>query len=196
MAKIRAYCPDCHYPASVCICVAIRTISPRQKIIILQHPTEVKHAKNTTKLISLCVPKVTVLTGEQPGHFSDLVKQTWQNPDRFALIYPSTESKALEQNLASFYPPNDLTLILIDATWRKAYKIWQLNTWLQEIPNWHFAEPPVSLYRIRKTRLQGGLSTLEALAHTLRLTEKIDCRPLIDCFEAMQTKVFALSARS
>lgn len=193
MQAVRKYCPGCHYPASVCICHAIRTIDTRQKIIILQHPTEAKHAKNTTRLISLCIPNVTVLLGEHPDHFSTLATQVNLTPARFALIYPSTNSNAFEQNLPLFYAPNNLTLILLDATWRKAYRIWQQNAWLLKIPSWHFAHPPASQYRIRKTQIPGGISTLEALAYTLRLSENIDCQPLMACFEVMQNKVFGLS---
>lgn len=193
MATTRKYCPGCHYPATVCICDTLHTLSARQKIIILQHPAEVRHAKNTTRLITLCMPDVTVLRGEQPDSFSELIKQSIRNPDRFALIYPSANSKALEDHTQQFALPNQKTLIFIDATWRKAFKIWQLNPWLQSLPPWHFAAPPASKYRIRKTSVENGLSTLEALAYTLSLTEKLDCQPLLNSFAAMQDKVFSFT---
>lgn len=192
MATTRTYCPGCHYPATVCICDTLQPLSARQNIIILQHPGEVKHAKNTTRLISLCMPDVTVLRGEGPDRFSELIKQSSNTPDDYALIYPSASSKALEDHSAQFALPNQKTLILIDATWRKAFKIWQLNPWLRALPSWHFAAPPASKYRIRKTSVANGLSTLEALAYTLSLTEKLDCQPLLQSFTAMQDKVFSL----
>ncbi|MFT6899556.1 MAG: DTW domain-containing protein YfiP [Paraglaciecola sp.] len=193
MAATRRYCPGCHYPATVCICDALHTLKARQKIIILQHPGEVKHAKNTTRLITLCMPDITVLRGEQPDSFSQLIKQCGKTPDRFALFYPSTSSKAVEDHSHQFALPNQKTLIFIDATWRKAFKIWQLNPWLRALPQWHFAAPPASSYRIRKTSVDNGLSTLEALAYTLSITEKLDCQPLLQSFAAMQEKVFSLA---
>ncbi|MFQ3196746.1 MAG: DTW domain-containing protein YfiP [Paraglaciecola sp.] len=193
MASTRRYCPGCHYPARVCICDAVHTFKARQKIIILQHPVEAKHAKNTTRLITLCMPDVTVLCGEHPHSFSELIKKCSANPDHFALIYPSSSSKALENHSQQFALPKQKTLIFIDATWRKAFKIWQLNPWLSTLPQWHFAAPPASKYTIRKTSVDNGLSTLEALAYTLNITEKLDCHPLLQSFLAMQDKVFSLA---
>jgi DTW domain-containing protein YfiP len=193
VATTRIYCTGCHYPATVCICEALSTLSARQEIIILQHPAESKHAKNTARLITLCMPSVTVLCGEQSTSFSELINQCSKDPHRFALIYPSTSSKALEDHPQQFALPNQKTLIFIDATWRKAFKIWQLNPWLKAIPQWHFATPPATKYRIRKTSVDNGLSTLEALAYTLSVTEKLDCQPLLQSFAAMQDKVFSLA---
>ncbi|MEI8650011.1 DTW domain-containing protein [Paraglaciecola sp. Hal342] len=50
----RVICHHCDYPQSVCICDLLCTVCSEQKVIILQHLSEVNHAKNSAKLIQLC----------------------------------------------------------------------------------------------------------------------------------------------
>jgi DTW domain-containing protein YfiP len=186
----RIKCHHCEYPQSVCICDLLCTVCSTQKIIILQHPSEAKHAKNSAKLIHLCVPNSEIWVGETPEDFSPLIDWVNSQKESACLVYPSENSKPLEKktNQERNAPP---AFILLDATWRKAYKLWKMNPWLHSLPAWHFDQPPASLYKIRKTSVTAGLSTLEALAYTLQLTQNIDNSPMLRTFIQMQERVFA-----
>lgn len=186
----RVICHHCDYPQSVCICDLLCSVHSAQKIIILQHPSEVNHAKNSAKLIQLCVPNSEIWVGENPEDFSRLISWISAQQESACLVYPNDNSKPLETTISRerCAPP---ALILLDATWRKAYKLWMNNPWLHTLPAWHFIHPPKSLYRIRKTSVTGGLSTLEALAYTLHFTQGIDTTPLLSTFTQMQERVFA-----
>lgn len=186
----RTMCLNCHYPQSVCICDALCTVTSAQKVIILQHPSEVKHAKSSVKLIRLCVPNSEIWIGETPGDFAQLIINLKTQRNQVCVIYPNQNSVPLE-SINEKQNSNITSIILLDATWRKAYKIWQLNPWLQHLPSWHFAIPPQSEYKIRKTSVSSGLSTLEALAHTLYITQGLDKAPLLTTFTRMQQRVFA-----
>ncbi|ABG42791.1 DTW domain containing protein [Paraglaciecola sp. T6c] len=186
----RAICRRCDYPLSVCICDLLCEVISSQRIIILQHPSEAQHAKNSAKLVKLCIPESEIWLGESAEDFSHLQRGIKTRGGKVAVVYPNDDSVALE-SLTKKQRTSIDTLILIDATWRKAYKIWQLNPWLKQYSSWHFAKPPASQYVIRKTSIEGGLSTLEALAHALTLTQEIDTSELVTTFDEMQNRVFA-----
>lgn len=183
----RPYCPRCQYPLSVCLCDSVCQLECEQAIIILQHPKETKHSKNTGRLVSLCHQKCQLLIGEQPADFAHLQEAVERESNQYALFYPSHKSSDFEVNFATLRPKPQ-KLIFIDATWRKAYRIFQLNPWLKKISNWHFSSPPEGRYRIRKTSVDKGLSSLEAVAYALALGYQVNTSPLLAVFEALQAK--------
>lgn len=155
----------------------------RQRIYILQHPKEAQHAKNTVRLLSLCLEHIEIFIGEHPDDFAALRSQVEQQPQTFQVFYPHQNSQSFEARFTVRAPTN---LIFIDATWRKAFRMWQLNPWLHLCHGWHFETPPASRYAIRQTRIEGGISTLEAVAYALEQGFGEDATPLMQAFEAMQ----------
>lgn len=184
----RAYCSHCDYPQNVCICAAIQPLKCQQHIVVLQHPSEVRQAKNSARLLPLCLPQVSIFVGENSEDLAPA--QHWLKQPLHAnsacVFYPNPQSLALENKLNSYTQQHFTTLVFIDATWRKAYKMWQLNPWLQNLPSWHFASPPTGNYRIRKTNLNHALSTLEAVAYALQTGHKAEVAPLHQLFNHMQ----------
>lgn len=184
----RRYCQDCHYPQSVCICDQIEKIATDIRIVVLQHPSEARHAKNSVRLLPLCLPQVSVYQGESSDDFASLRQELASSSSPLALFYPSTGSTGLESGFAGYVSHPPQTLLFIDATWRKAYKMWQLNPWLRQLKSWHFEHPPQSQYRIRKTSVAGGLSTLEAVAYALETGHQVETAPLLSLFNTMQSR--------
>lgn len=162
------------------------------KVIILQHPSEVEHAKNTVKLLCLSLPQTKVVVGETAEDFAELQEELLLSKRKVYLVYPSENS----QNAASSAVPSDCTILLIDGTWRKAFKMLQLNPWLLALPALHIEFEGVSQYRIRKAKRSDSLSTLEATAYTLQAIDgALDISPLFDVFDAMvQHKLNAMPA--
>ncbi|MFT4814065.1 MAG: DTW domain-containing protein YfiP [Paracoccaceae bacterium] len=186
----RKICSACQYPVVVCVCSVITQMAVDVEIIILQHPSEKNRAKNTVRLISLVVPEAKVVVGERAADFEQ-IKQRLVDAEsagaRVAVLFPSPESTILSENLE---PASNIihTLILIDGTWRKAKKMWQLNPWLWTLAVFRLEAGFKSRYRIRKGSEAGGLSTLEAAALALEIVEDADTEPLYKAFEAMQDK--------
>ena len=181
----RDYCKKCQYPLATCVCDHLSLIDSPSKIILLQHPREVKHAKNTGRLVQLAMPTTEVLVGEEPQDFADLITRVNRSPNKFALVYPSPQSRSIE----SWSTTNKLTaeyLIFIDSTWRKAYKMFMQNPWLLTVQHWHFERPPESQYEIRKTAINHGRSTLEAVSYCLQTLHQTDTKGLFVLFEKMQ----------
>ncbi|MDF2179703.1 DTW domain-containing protein [Aliiglaciecola sp. CAU 1673] len=160
----RQYCEKCHYPQSVCLCNQVRGIDNKVRVIVLQHPSEVNVAKNTVRLLALSLKHIDVYVGETADDFQIAYAQCLEKRATTAVLYPSADSLALGRNRPTQL--NIEQLILIDGTWRKAYKIWKLNPWLQDFICWHLDSPPKSQY-LRKTRQEHALSTLEACSEAL-----------------------------
>ena len=156
---------------------------------ILQHPSEQKAAKNTARLVTLCMPKANIWVGENAGDFSELQTQLLAETRPIAVLYPGTGSQPLEtvikQQKSSQQPAQALRLLFLDGTWKKAYKLWQLNPWLQQYPQISI-EATTSQYHIRKAPKAHYLSTLEAVAICLQKAEHCNVQPLYDCLHQMQ----------
>jgi DTW domain-containing protein YfiP len=190
----RQVCKKCSYPQSTCLCVWVSPITAPLNIIILQHPKEAKHAKNTVKLLTLGLEHVSVLLGETPQDWAELAEKVSSEPQNYCLVYPHEQSISIETVSSpaqkSQHFPAKHNVIFIDASWRKALKIWHLNPWLQQCASWHFSTPPENQYHIRRTTQENSLSTLESVVYVLEHTHKVNCKPLTTLFSKMQQKCF------
>ncbi len=186
-APMRAYCPICRYPQTACLCGSIRPISPKTRLIVLQHPSEVEHQKNSVRVLSLVIPNTEVFVGESTADFAALQQQLALSVRPIYLVYPCERSRSADSlSLENSSSAADCVLLLIDGTWRKAFKILQLNPWLHQYPALHLPEGYGSRYRIRKASRSDSLSTLEAAAYMLSaLDADLDVQPLLAAFDAM-----------
>jgi DTW domain-containing protein YfiP len=192
----RLICEHCGYPQVTCLCSWVTPINSPIKIIILQHPTEAKHAKNTVRLLALGLNNIKILQGETANDFTELSKLVMHSTQQYHVCYPHAKSIAIETlktpAVSIQTQPLSLghTLILIDASWRKALKMWHLNPWLHSLNSWHFANPPNNQYQIRHTTQKNSLSTLESVCYVLELIHNVDCSSMYLLFEQMQAQCF------
>lgn len=179
----RSICLQCSYPVDTCICLAVKQLSVPLTIHILQHPSEQKVAKNTARLIKLVIPQTQLNVGESESDFETLKGQL--DATSSLLIYPCEDNQVVikEGCRAKITLPRDL--VLIDATWRKAKKIYALNPWLQQLPSARIEPMGKTRYAIRHSRLEGSLSTIEALMIGLNGITNVDTEPLSRVFQAM-----------
>ncbi|GAA5134395.1 tRNA-uridine aminocarboxypropyltransferase [Thalassotalea piscium] len=156
------------------------------EIIILQHPSEVKQSKATVPLLAGSLAKCHVFTGENFDTNESLQQLIAKYSNSVALLYPSEFAQVLANNENSSCLKGIRCLILLDGTWKKAYRIYQLNTFLHQMPHWVLPDIYKGKYQIRKTTKLGGLSTLEACCYALTTLENGNERykPLLDNFVA------------
>ncbi|RKF14297.1 DTW domain-containing protein [Alginatibacterium sediminis] len=174
----RAYCDSCRSAQRLCFCDQFSSQVHRHSVTIIQHPDEAKHAKGSAWMCERVLDKCQIIVGEQAADFQELATLVASQEQHWALLYPSEFSKGLVNYNA--YDVNKHAeqksklpehWIIIDATWRKAYKMLQLNPWLHAIPHFHFENAPPSAYTIRKAPSEHHLSTLEAVALLLENIE-------------------------
>lgn len=187
----RARCAACLRAASACICAFVRPLPSRAELLILQHPLEVGNAKNSARLLHLCLPASRLVVGEafDPYELETLLHADGRTP---LLLYPDTTGDAslgiapppeLDGGLLAH--PERVRLVVLDGTWRKSRKMLYINTPLQRLARLALLDVPPSIYRIRKAHAAHQLSTLEAAALALaRLEGDLAwCAPLLDAFD-------------
>lgn len=193
IANRREMCTRCQYPIKTCVCSALSCIENQSKIIVLQDKNEVSNAKNTARLLALLLTNFSIIKSDDLASMKQLQDDCVNHPTSFALFFPSNNSSAFESQFATLQKNNDTppspikNLLFIDGTWRKAKRLYLSNEWLQSLPSFHFNEQLDGRYRIRKTSIDNGLSTLEAVAHVLSRTDGVTNKPFYDLFEKMQS---------
>lgn len=96
------------------------------------------------------------------------------------LLYPSDRARILDTDFVkkNFQIDRDINsrqkyrLFLIDATWKKAYRMYMLSKNLHCIPHLVLPEGIEGKYSLRKTKKENALSTLEAAVHALSILEQ------------------------
>ncbi len=168
-ATKRRGCAHCLRPNSACICQWVSPVAHATEVLILQHPLEVRHAKNSGRLLHLSLPGSRILVGER------LDAREWDSalvePKYTVLLYPVTpqagQAPAHSPDPIQMKDPTRVRLVVLDATWRKSRKMLHLNPALQQLPRLALDAVPSSRYLIRKAHKPGQLSTLEATCAAL-----------------------------
>jgi DTW domain-containing protein YfiP len=163
----RPHCPVCLRPQATCICRSIAPLATRASLLILQHPLETANAKGSARLLHLCLPGSALVAGEQfePAALGALLHAEGRRP---LLLYPGAPDDAAAPEAA----PEQLRLVVLDATWRKSRKMLHLNPMLAALPRLSLRAMPASHYRIRKAHAPDQLSCFEAAAYGLMQLER------------------------
>lgn len=163
----RIHCERCLRPQSHCLCPSIPSLESRTRVVLLQHPDEVRHALNTARLAALGLRNAELRVGEV---FDDLPALFATPGYRVALLFPGEEAQPLRA-YAEDPDPRPWLLIVPDGTWRKARKLLYLNPLLESLPRVTLAEVLPSRYRLRKAPEEGALATIEAVTQALNVLE-------------------------
>jgi DTW domain-containing protein YfiP len=165
------FCFGCGLPRRACGCGGVEPILAAPPLVILRHPRERGRTLSTVSLIKQRYPSILVKDGEL---FSPL------RVPYPVLVFPG----AAGPGDAPAAPAPERTLILIDASWRKAKRILHRNSWLQALPRLDLKPDQGSDYRLRKVPAPDALSTVEAVAEVL---DDPSLRVLFGCFMDRQT---------
>lgn len=198
----RATCGACLRPQSACVCAAVARVETPVELLVLLHPLEAGNAKNSGRLLHLCVPGSRIEVGEafDPAALEEMLHAGGRVP---LLLYPPTPAQAgvaqppgLDRALLS--SPQRLRLVVLDATWRKSRKMLYLNPALQKLPRLALSEVPASAYRIRKAHAPHQLSTFEAAAYALRQVtcDEQACQTLLMAFDNFVAQQAAFANRA
>lgn len=179
----RARCINCLRPAGYCLCHLIPRLPNCTHLLVMQHPSEQKHALNTGRMLALGLVHADLLIAESlaahPHWLSALADPQWRNE----LLFPGEHVPVLGPQSADKRPRR---LVLLDGTWRKARKLLHLNPALQALPRVGLPDGLQSRYRLRKVPAQGALSSVEAGAEALRLLEpELAVEQLLVPFDAL-----------
>ncbi len=179
----REVCYTCRRAKVACLCKRIEKQTNRISVTVLQHPDEVNNPKGSAIIAKLGLKEYQCWVGEdftQHRGLSELLKTV---ADDVLLLYPAEQAEVLLAGRAEQVKH----LLIIDATWRKARRIWECNPQLKLLRCAKLAADRSSNYRIRKVPQAGYLSTIESVVEALRVLEgKADAyQPLLQLFDEM-----------
>lgn len=194
----RAVCNHCNRPQKVCICEFIEPVQNRVEIGVLQHPSEVAQIKGTAIIAQLALSHCHLWVGEGLCDLPEL--QAWLNNGvQTLLLYPPTDEQ--ESGIeCQLFKPTDLNfeqapfkVLVLDGTWRKTYKMMQLNPELKALNRIGLEPTNPSAYKVRKQKDESSLSTIEAIAELLAQIEghAEPFKGLLNAFNKIQNQQMA-----
>ncbi|MEZ8823408.1 tRNA-uridine aminocarboxypropyltransferase [Vibrio amylolyticus] len=194
------YCSQCGKSHKACICRWIESLSSNVELIILQHATESNRPMGTAKILTLSLDNSYCFVGEDFSQHSTLNALLSDSAYSHFIMYPCehsqcvsslvlNESEVMERELngkEEALKSQKIRIILLDGTWKKAYKMWQLSENLHSLPMIHLPKELKGNYRIRKAPTDNSLSTVEAGYHVLSILQpELDFSPLQTAFNNM-----------
>ncbi|MFN0252081.1 MAG: tRNA-uridine aminocarboxypropyltransferase [Kofleriaceae bacterium] len=170
-------CPRCLFQQRVCLCASIPIVETRTRVVIVRHHLERHRSSNTGRIAHFALPNSVIVDhGGQlgPAVLPSLVG-AW-------LVYPAGEP-TLESPV-----PAPSQLVFLDATWSQARRMYRKLGALRGLPILRLPDVPAPVGRLRESPEPGFVSTIEAIAHALRLCEGEDVATPLE-------KVFQLAVR-
>ncbi len=164
-----ARCPRCWFVGASCVCAAVETVPTRTRVVIVRHRLERWRSSNTGRLANLVLPNSEIVPYGDDG---DVAAQRLPAlADGAWLVFP--EGAGVE----CLPPPR--TLIVLDATWSQARRMYRKLPAVRGLPVLKLAGGAVAPARLR-----------EAIAAALRAVEGAEQAAL-----ALE-RVFAEAVRS
>ncbi|KAL2725651.1 tRNA-uridine aminocarboxypropyltransferase 2 isoform X1 [Vespula squamosa] len=174
--EARDKCIQCKRPVAVCWCPGLpkQRLCPKSRIIILQHPAEVKRCLRTAPMLALGLEdgKCMTFRGKKfplPKH--EGLAEILNDKDTI-LLYPSPGAMALNKlDPVGTNGQRPYNLVLLDGTWPQAKAIYHASPALYLLRAYKLVGAPASEYVIRTQPTEGCLSTLETGALALSILE-------------------------
>lgn len=176
----RAFCSKCNKAFSACICASICALDNHHFLHILQDPSEQNKAIGTARILALSLSQVKLTIG-------DTFDAADFDLDNTFLVFPTEQARTVAGLRQDQKINANTQFILLDGSWKKAYKLLMSNPFLQALPKVIINIENKSTYRIRKSPKEEGLSTVEAGYYLLSELENNADKfiPLLTVFNKM-----------
>lgn len=182
-------CPRCEKPPGLCVCEAIRELSTRLHVLILQHPQEPDKELGSARLTHLSLPNSTLRVGLSWPNLKKALGRpdtAGIQPSRWLVLYLGSGLKATGSSrpeaglhlVSKAGAPLPISaaeaaaeldgIVLLDGTWSQAKALWWRNAWLLKLKRGILVPRRKSLYgELRREPRKEALSTIESAAETL-----------------------------
>jgi len=155
-------CDRCLLQRRLCVCAEIPRIETRTRVVILRHVAERWRSSNSGRVAAMALANSVIVDHGAQGATTDdrelRAPGTW-------LVYPEGEPAR-----AAPVPPPE-RLVFVDATWHQARRMRQRMLGLRGLPILHLPVDVIPVARLRESPGGTRVSTIEAIAHALRLVE-------------------------
>jgi len=153
-------CPRCLFQQRVCLCADVPVVATRTRVVIVRHHLERHRSSNSGRLAHLALPNSELVDHGGIGGPAVLppLDGAW-------LLYPEGEPTTAPPD------PAPRQLIVLDATWSQARRMYRKLGALRGLPMLRLPEAPMPAARLRASPAPDRVSTIEAIARALRLLE-------------------------
>lgn len=133
-------------------------VETRTRVVIVRHHLERWRSSNTGRLAHLALPN-----SELVEHGGDAGPARLPELAGAVLLFPQGDTAAPSP------PPS--TLVVLDATWSQARRMYRKLDALRGLPVWQLPIGRPAAARLREAPSPDRVSTIEAIAHALRMLE-------------------------
>lgn len=166
-------CQFCLMAQTACFCHARNPQPLPIELILLYHRDEIHKPTNSGRLIADLFPEQThafLWSRKEPD--SALIELLQEKDRQIILLFPDKENKNTQYN-ATENIDNDITkkvtLILLDATWKQASKMFHLSQWLREFPCMSINVEKQKAFLVRHAKHDMQFATAEVTAMALNV---------------------------
>ena len=173
ITRICENCSKCGLPIITCICKSIKEVETKAKFVILSSEKEVYRNTNTANLLKQINTKSTEIIiwkrGEIPSSILSYINNDIYN---VYLVFPIM-NKEMEIRKAKYNKDNNTPVfIIVDGTWREAWKIIRKSDYLKNLPILSLVTNRVSKFTLRRGQEEGNLCTIEAAMELLKINDE------------------------
>lgn len=168
--QLGQYCPACHLRKIACLCARRPVLQSRAKFFLLVHERELAKTTNTGHLV------VNAFAGaeygiwsrvEPPKRLLSLIDDGAYEP---LVVFPADAVSASVTDVStipSHRSAKSPLLILLDATWQQASKMYRQSSYLAGLSLLSLQPQQASRYGLRRNQGDGHLSTVEVVIEIL-----------------------------
>lgn len=156
---LSGHCTRCLLQHEICVCALLPRIETRTEFVLIRHVTELLLTSNTGRFAALSLPNSRLLSY---GGGPEFDVAPLREPGT-ALLYCSGPPRSLP-----FVPRR---LIVLDGSFRQARRMYKRVPELRDLPELTLPAPRITPTRLRTPTLEGGMSTIEAVAAALAQLE-------------------------
>lgn len=168
-------CPLCRVPAVSCICAQRPTARTRAGFCLLMHTSEPLKPSNTGWLVADVVPDTHAFTWSRTEPDARLLALLADPARQPYVVFPAdAAAPGRVVHEVAPAPEHDSTsrrplFVVLDGTWAEAKKMFHRSPYLDRFPVLALTADQPSRYRLRRTRRDAHLCTVEVAALCLHL---------------------------
>lgn len=168
-------CADCLLARHACVCSWRPQVESQLGFCLIMHALEPLKPTNTGRLIADCITDTHAFvwsrTSADPALLDLLQDPQWQP----YVVFPAEYAQAGQPVVGSIGADcgKRPLLIIIDATWTQARKMFRKSPWLDGLPVLSLHTEQLSRYRLRRSTREEHLCTVEVATACLGLAGEI-----------------------